>query len=386
MNIKSLLLGSAAAMVAVSGASAADAIIAAEPEPVEYVRVCDAFGAGYFYIPGTETCLKISGFVRFDVGFQGDNADYSRNADDDPTRSYTTTTRGRLNIQAKEDTELGLLHAYIRIQADIGPDNSDENTGSTYDGGAVFDQAYFELGGLVAGYTETTWVSSKNGGASGFGSHSDNGLAYGYGQSNQIGYNFTGSNWFAAISANDDGDGSSYMPDFTGRVGGVWGGATIFLAAGYDQSAENFGVKLGLNTDIGAAGNLIVQGFYADGPTRYGANNAPANNTFINGAGTTFTPEWSILASYQQTFSPKFKASVGGQYSADYYSTAVFGQTPLASANSGVDSWAVEGVMVWMPVTNFEVRGEVRYTSFSGGGIGSSSNSTTGLFRLQRNF
>ena len=67
MNIKSLLLGSAAALVAVSGARAADAIIAAEPEPVEYVRVCDAFGTGYFYIPGTETCLRIHGYVRFDV-------------------------------------------------------------------------------------------------------------------------------------------------------------------------------------------------------------------------------------------------------------------------------------------------------------------------------
>ena len=63
MNIKSLLLGSAAAMVAVSGAQAADAIVV-EPEPVEYVRVCDAYGSGFFYIPGTETCIRFSGFIR----------------------------------------------------------------------------------------------------------------------------------------------------------------------------------------------------------------------------------------------------------------------------------------------------------------------------------
>ena len=63
MNIKSLLLGSAAAMVVVSGAQAADAVVV-EPEPVEYVRVCDAYGAGFFYIPGTEMCMRISGFVR----------------------------------------------------------------------------------------------------------------------------------------------------------------------------------------------------------------------------------------------------------------------------------------------------------------------------------
>jgi opacity protein-like surface antigen len=68
MNIKSLLLGSAAALVAVSGARAADAVMA-EPEAVEYVRVCDAYGAGYFYIPGTETCLKIGGYVRYDMRF-----------------------------------------------------------------------------------------------------------------------------------------------------------------------------------------------------------------------------------------------------------------------------------------------------------------------------
>ena len=64
MNIKSLLLGSAAALVAVTGARAADVIVPVE-EPVEYVRVCDVYGTGFYYIPGTETCLKIGGYVRF---------------------------------------------------------------------------------------------------------------------------------------------------------------------------------------------------------------------------------------------------------------------------------------------------------------------------------
>ncbi len=68
MNIKSLLLGSAAALVAVTGARAADAVVVAEPEPVEYVRVCDVYGAGFYYMPGTETCLKVSGYMRYDIG------------------------------------------------------------------------------------------------------------------------------------------------------------------------------------------------------------------------------------------------------------------------------------------------------------------------------
>jgi len=34
-----------------------------------YVKVCDAYGAGFFYIPGTDTCLKIGGKVRVDYAY-----------------------------------------------------------------------------------------------------------------------------------------------------------------------------------------------------------------------------------------------------------------------------------------------------------------------------
>ena len=62
---KSLLLGSAAGLAVVSGAQAADLPVRkAAPVAVEYVRVCTAYGAGFFFIPGTETCLRVSGRVR----------------------------------------------------------------------------------------------------------------------------------------------------------------------------------------------------------------------------------------------------------------------------------------------------------------------------------
>ncbi|SFJ21703.1 Porin subfamily protein, partial [Phyllobacterium sp. CL33Tsu] len=61
MAIRRLFLISGAVLVTTS-AYAADAVVVAEPEPVEYVRVCDAYGAGFFYIPGTETCLKVNGY------------------------------------------------------------------------------------------------------------------------------------------------------------------------------------------------------------------------------------------------------------------------------------------------------------------------------------
>ena len=75
MKLKTLLLSSAAAFAVVGGAQAADLSVA---EPVDYVKVCDAFGAGYWYIPGSDTCLKIGGHVRFDVTFHSNKNVYSR--------------------------------------------------------------------------------------------------------------------------------------------------------------------------------------------------------------------------------------------------------------------------------------------------------------------
>ena len=65
---KSLLLASAAGLMAVSGVQAADLPVA-KSAPVEYVRVCSAHGAGFFYIPGGDSCIKIGGRVRADYTY-----------------------------------------------------------------------------------------------------------------------------------------------------------------------------------------------------------------------------------------------------------------------------------------------------------------------------
>ena len=71
--MKGLLLGTAAGLVAMSSAQAADLPVKAKP--VEYVKVCSLYGAGFFYVPGTDTCLKIGMYVRSDHGYgQGANA------------------------------------------------------------------------------------------------------------------------------------------------------------------------------------------------------------------------------------------------------------------------------------------------------------------------
>src|SRR5205809_7155631 len=60
--VKSLLLGTAAGLVAVSAGQAAD--LPAKAKPIEYVKVCSLYGAGFYFIPGTDICIKVGGYLR----------------------------------------------------------------------------------------------------------------------------------------------------------------------------------------------------------------------------------------------------------------------------------------------------------------------------------
>src|SRR3954454_3837220 len=79
--VTSMLLGSASALIAVAGVQAAD-LPARKAAPVEYVKVCDAYGAVFFYTPDTDACIKDGG------RFRGDFAMSSRE---------TTFTGGTIN-------------------------------------------------------------------------------------------------------------------------------------------------------------------------------------------------------------------------------------------------------------------------------------------------
>ena len=183
MNIKSLLLGSAAALVAVSGARAADAVeVVAEPEPMEYVRVCDTYGAGFYYIPGTETCLRVGGYIRYDIGV-GDLFGLNDVIDKEDfvngVLSYNDTyykrARAALQLDARSETELGTLRGYMHINfnwdtvrvatfADIDGDGVEDYVGditSTATGTGI-NHAYIELGGFRIGKTDSMFSTFTN--------------------------------------------------------------------------------------------------------------------------------------------------------------------------------------------------------------------------------
>ncbi|WP_214477755.1 porin, partial [Mesorhizobium sp. dw_380] len=90
--------------------------------PAEYVKICDVYGAGYFYIPGTETCLRIGGYVRYDIGV-GDHGsnDGVNNVPDhmnagDSHDTYYKQARFTLKTWTGQETELGTLKTYTETR------------------------------------------------------------------------------------------------------------------------------------------------------------------------------------------------------------------------------------------------------------------------------
>ena len=167
--VKSLLLGSAAGLVAVAGAQAADLPVKAKP--VEYVKVCSAYGAGYFYIPGTDTCIKIGGYARFDtyvnaVGtfnpaissnagtyFNGPGVGtfaYPFKDGDDP--DYLTRVRGVVDFDARTQTDYGTLRSYVRFGAEW---NSSSGAGVGPANNLYFERAFIQFSGFTFGYTQS---------------------------------------------------------------------------------------------------------------------------------------------------------------------------------------------------------------------------------------
>lgn len=143
-TVKSLLLGSAAGFVAFTGAQAADLPMA---EPVEYVKICSTYGEGFFYIPGTDTCLQISGRVRvegyFDFNDTGATGLIGTAADDD----FSTRARGVAGFDARTETEWGTLRSYVEFEA-----NNDSGAYDDGDIGIEMVAGFIQFAGITAGF------------------------------------------------------------------------------------------------------------------------------------------------------------------------------------------------------------------------------------------
>ncbi|HKE97295.1 MAG TPA: porin, partial [Povalibacter sp.] len=148
--VKSLLLGSAAGLVAVSGTQAADLPVKAKP--VEYVKICTLYGEGFYYIPGTDICLKIGGYVRADYGWNvagsGQTAYFSTTggAQDRSVNPYSSRHRAHFNFDSRSQTAYGTLRTYVAVHIE----NRDQNSVTVSP-----TRAFIQWAGFTFGHTKS---------------------------------------------------------------------------------------------------------------------------------------------------------------------------------------------------------------------------------------
>lgn len=126
----------------IASAQAADAVVAAIPEaPANSVQVCDAFGSGYFYIPGTETCLKLSGAISVSAGY-----------DSFLDEGYSSV-EARMDIDTKADSEIGTIGTKVRLSSQGNLDAYTLGGVPTRD--EDVELAYITVGPAFAGYKDS---------------------------------------------------------------------------------------------------------------------------------------------------------------------------------------------------------------------------------------
>src|SRR5205085_1776471 len=120
--VKSLLLGSAAGVAAMTGAQAADLPVKAKP--VEYVKVCTLYGPGFYYIPGTDTCIRIGGHIRAEVSILGrgnGSSSFLVNGDGLATQTrerdiFFVRNRVYVNADTRTATSFGTLRSFSVVR------------------------------------------------------------------------------------------------------------------------------------------------------------------------------------------------------------------------------------------------------------------------------
>ena len=335
MKFKFVLLGSVAAFAPISGALAANAVVSAEPEAVEYVRVCDAFGTGYFYIPGTETCLKIEGYVRFQVN--GGPTDVSSDWD--------AMTRGQVQFTAKSDTEYGPLTGVMVLQTNA--DNANSQV-------AKLDSAYLDIAGIRAGLFYSWWDAGLSG-------ETDD-LASGPTLHNSLRYQYEVDGFFAGVSVDELEDSKYYNGNsennigVAGGIGGKADGFTYQVTAGYDTDNEE-GALRALGTVAIGPGTFGLGAAYASGP-----------NAYYNAA------EWAVAAEFAIKATDKLKITPGVQYYGNY---GVSG----AEFVDNNDAWKAGVTMDYQIAENLYAKASVQHLKPDTG-----ADVTSGYFRLQRAF
>jgi len=412
------LLASAAAIVTVGGAQAAD-LPTRKSAPAEYVKICNVGGMAGFVIPGSDTCFKIGGYVsgQAEAGnirkgyFWSSPAGQGASLTSTPASlrsSFGWTMRFELDLDVRQNTSYGLLRGYTQIRFENGSGFDTDGTG------AYIDVAYLQWAGITAGKAASFfaffgggpgWANIFSPAQAEGGSNEPDLLAYtatfggGFSATAAIessGLNSPGFN--AASNSNYGGSGNGTnininttnfgmtAPDFVAnvRVDQNWGSAQlsgvahqvhVFDAAGDSLDKWGWGILGGALFNLpalGAGDKLSIDGVYTKNALWYsgipeglwGENGAANGNglamsvgdTYSAGGGHWATPTaWSMAVISEHHFSDAFSIDPEVSYAQLNWSGS------MGQLSSNAQSWIVGGVAHWDPAPLLDFAFELLY-------------------------
>ena len=277
--VKSLLLGTAAGLVAVAGAQAADMPVKAAP--VQYVKICSLYGDGFYYIPGTDICLKVGGYVRgeyaWNAGASQTNGPFQGGAAQQAYRDrfdgedWNMRTRAYAWFDSRQQTEYGTLRTYLQMGVNY---DSPQVTGTNFNANRAFiqfagftigtAQSFFDFysspasaywGALASDTGDGGWkvfaytLQFGNGVSTTFSVEEPRSMGTAVPSSGIINTNFGNAGLVLGTIALDPDRAKARFPDIVQnwRVDQAWGSAQI-MGAVHDASGGYYANTLGLAT------------------------------------------------------------------------------------------------------------------------------------------
>ena len=445
-KLKTIVLSSAAALATLTTVHAAD-LPAYKSAPVDYVRICDAFGTGFFYIPGTDTCLRVNGAIRAENTIRGnaptDNPyAYAYNLSGSVYRRDLTAfrARGYLNADARTQTAYGTIRAYVSYRITLETTNPGPYGGGSFTpAGATFgqktsvfqgftqpgaqsilDKGFIQFAGFTAGRAQSFFD---------FDAQSHELLTNSIGNSNQttemLAYTATlfkgftatisvedrnertiGDNGFFQPNLNPTATKAGYLayagetvPDIVGNLAMDQSWGTAQLSGAYHQlsslnvqlpngrvvepgNVDGFAALAGIKVlapFIAKGDNFTLQGTYERGamdylnPLNYQPNgltniyshnlsvSVPVNDGFILPGGRIGTNHgYGGYAAYQHYWAPEWNSSLFGDYV--QIRNPVAAQL-LTAGGENADIYQVGANLIWTPVKDLIIGGEVLYSN-----------------------